>query len=288
MKKTLAALLMLSTAQITIAEDINTIVDKVYNRNDGKTAVAKQKLATCRYATQGNEMVCAEPPRTVVYEFVRKDYGAKEKDKKAVSIVTEPPADKGISFLQYDYENSDKDSDQWMYLSALRKVKRIVSAGKNEPKTGSFLGSELSYEDMEQHQVDNYTYKILKNDTYNGRDCWVMESIPKSHHAPKSNYSKSVMWIDKERYLIMKSDLYDKNGALFKQFQVSELKDINGIWTEMKSITSNVQTKRMSVLTLESVVYNIDVADAFLSQRTLTDMAFREGNLQNYRKFISN
>jgi hypothetical protein len=89
------------------------------NRNDGSTQYARQKLISCRYALKGKKIVCAEKPRMKVFEFFRKDYGVKEKDRRSISILLDPPVEKGISFLQYDYEDQNRESDQWMYLSAL-------------------------------------------------------------------------------------------------------------------------------------------------------------------------
>ncbi len=288
MKIFLWAIVLLTIPCLASAQDARVIADKAYNRNDGKTMVGKQTLSTCRYATKNQQPVCAETPRIKTFEIVRKDFGAAEKDKKSISIVVEPQGEKGISFLQYDYEDLHKNSDQWIYLSAYKKVKRIVSAGKDEPKTGSYFGSELSYEDIERHQVDNYTYQMLKSEVYNGRDCWVIVSVPKPQQAKKSSYSKSILWIDKERDLILKAELYDKNGDLFKQNLVVDVSRVNGVWTIEKSIMKNVQTKRMTSTVVDKVTYNVEVSDLFLSQRTLTDMAFRESRMEKYRKIIVN
>ncbi|MEJ2416015.1 MAG: outer membrane lipoprotein-sorting protein [Exilibacterium sp.] len=171
-----------------------------------------------------------------------------------MSILLSPSSEKGISFLQYDYEDVERDSDQWIYLSALKKVKRIVTSGDNEPKKGSFFGSEFSYEDMEQRQLDDYTYKLVGSEQYNQRECSVVESTPKPKQAKRSLYSKSISWIDKERNMDM----------------------------------NNMQTKRISTLTLEKVILNMEVKDSFLSQRTLTDSLFRESSLKAYQDVINN
>lgn len=266
------------------AETARDIMQKVIDRNDGTTEVSRQKLATCRYIVRNKKIACAERPRVKVFEGVRKDFGPNEKDTRSVTIVREPQGERGIGFLQYDYEEQGKDSDQWMYLSALGKIKRIVSGNEDEPKTGSFFGSELSYEDLEARHIDDYNYKILKTATYAKRPTWIIESIPTPERARKSNYSKSIQWVDKERYLILKSLLYDRQGRKVKQVSVGKIENIDGIWMARRMNVSNLQTKRRTTLNLEAIVYNVSVEDNFLTQRTLTDAAFREQYLSRVIK----
>jgi hypothetical protein len=248
----------------------------------------KNYYCTKCYAVQENKMACSEKPRVKVMQSVRKDYGDREKDKKSISILLSPSSEKGISFLQYDYEDVERDSDQWIYLSALKKVKRIVTAGDNEPKKGSFFGSEFSYEDMEQRQLDDYTYKLVGSEQYNQRECSVVESTPKPKKAKRSSYSKSISWIDKERNMAIKSIFFDRKGKEFKEITVSKVEKIDGIWVPMVTHMNNMQTKRISTLTLEKVVLNREVEDSFLSQRSLTDSLFRESRLKAYQDGINN
>lgn len=262
------------------------IAKKMYDRDDGVSQISLQKLSSCRYAMKNSRKGCTEKPRSNVIESVRRDYGDKQKDVKTVSIVKSPTAERGVGFLQYDYENSDKDADQWMYLSALGKVKRIVSGNDNEPKQGSFFGSEFSYEDLEQRHLEDYTYEVLKSVTYKDRPCWVLEITPTKEHARKSNYQKSINWIDKERHIALKTILYDRQGKKVKQLISHDLRNIDGVWVPMILNMDNVQTNRMTTLKIEKTALNINVQDDFLTLRTLTDGAFREQHLNKYRAFI--
>lgn len=194
------------------ANEARDLVEKVLNRNDGTTEIGRVRLTTCAVTKKNKKIVCKSSPRIKIMDMVRKDYGPREKDHKTVTILLEPASEKGIGFLQYDYEEKGKDTDQWLYFSSLGKVKRIVSGNDDEPKTGSFFGSELSYEDMEKRHIEDYTYALLGKEDYAGRQCAVVESKPTKSRAKKSNYSKSVDWIDLERNMILKSILYNRQG----------------------------------------------------------------------------
>lgn len=291
MKRTTLVITTLVTCLILLpallsAESAIDIMQKVNNRDDGQSQISKIKLVTCRYRIKNRKLSCAETPRVKIMESVRRDYGEQGKDTRNVILILEPPGERGIGFLQYDYDEPGRETDQWMYFSALGKVKRIISGSANEPKTGSFFGTEISYEDMEARHIEDYTYKLLKEETYHQRPCWVIESIPKPHEARKSSYSKSINWIDQERYLTLKRLLYDRQGRQVKMITNTDIEKIDGIWVMRKMMVNSLLTKRITLFSLESTAYNIGVDDEFLTQRTLTDKVFREQHLQRYRSFL--
>ncbi|MBC8258744.1 MAG: outer membrane lipoprotein-sorting protein [SAR324 cluster bacterium] len=268
------------------AQNARDIMQKVLYRNDGTTEVSRQKLSTCRYVKKNKKLVCAESPRVKIFDSVRKDYGSNQKDTKSITIIRKPVSEKGIGFLQFDYEEQGRDSDQWMYLAAMRKTKRIVSGNSDEPKSGSFFGSEISYEDLEARHVEDYQYRILKSVTYRKRPCWIIESLPTPQRARKSNYSKSIQWVDKERDMILKTLVYDRQGKPVKQIVLAQVENVNDIWVARKIHVTNVQTKRRTSMSLESVMFNLEVPDSFLSQRALTSDTFREKHLSRLTKAL--
>lgn len=277
----LAALLWQSSS--AAAFDARKIIEKVLDRDDGTTEIARVTLSTCAVKKQGKKIVCSRHPRVKVMDMIRKDYGPDEKDHKTITIVQEPAGERGIGFLQYDYEQKGKETDQWLYLSALGKVKRIVSGSENEPKTGSFFGSEFNYEDMEKKHLDDYTYKLLGEEIYRGQPCFVIESVPVRERAKKSNYSKSLDWVDQKRSIILKSILYNRQGGKAKRFYFQNIRSINGILVPMQTIVLNLETSRRTFMTYEKVRLNTDVDDEFLTQRTLVDDAFRQRRLLIYQ-----
>ncbi len=267
------------------ARDIMIKVDKT-SRESSSSSVQKMKLSTCKYGISGKKMRCVETPRIKVMESVQKDTGANGKDTRSISIILEPIGEKGIGMLTYDYDDANKDSDTWLYLSALGKVKRMISSSEDSDESGSFFGTEFSIEDVELSKVDDYTYKLQKETTYDGRPTWVIESVPKPKRARKSKYGRSLSWIDKERHLVLKVNLFNRHGKPYKQLTMRNIKNIDGVWVARNLTMNNRITRRVTSMDLISVAFNMDVPDDFLTQRTLTDFAFRERELVKLRKYI--
>ncbi|MFQ5455729.1 MAG: outer membrane lipoprotein-sorting protein [Nitrospirota bacterium] len=133
--------------------------------------------------------------------------GEKDGDKFLI-IFDHPPDIKGTAFLSYTHIN--RQDEQWLYLPALKRIKRIASNNQSGP----FMGSEFAYEDIISQEVDNYTYKYLRDEKLNGLDCFVVERYPVD---PNSSYKRHVVWYDKEEYRMQKNDLYDRyNNRLIK------------------------------------------------------------------------
>jgi len=267
------------------ARDIVLKVDKVV-RESSSSSIQKMKLATCKYGKKKKKIVCVEKPRIKVIESIQKDMGPSGKDTYGVSIILEPIGEKGIGMLSYDYDAADKDADTWLYLSALGKVKRMISSSEDSDESGSFFGTEFSVEDMESTKIDDYKYKIIKNTTYRKRPVWIVESVPTSKRMRKTRYSKTVTWIDRERYIVLKVHLYNRHGKPHKRLSMRDIKLIDNVWVARKMSMNNLISRRVTHMQLYSIAFNIDVPDDFLTQRTLTDFAFRERELNKLRRHI--
>lgn len=150
-------------------------------------------------------------------------------DEKMMMWFMSPADVKGSCFLKF--ENDDKDDDMWIYLPALGKVRRIASSATN----GSFMGSDFTYEDMGDRNLKDYTYKLLKEEANEGKQCWVIESTPKS--GVTTDYSKIVSWIWKDEYIAVKEESYDKKGTL-RKIKTVELTKVKEYWLP-KTITMN-------------------------------------------------
>lgn len=274
-----------SPASAESAKDIMIKVDTVTRESYNSSAV-KMKLSTCKYIVKQGSMHCTEKPRITVLESVRKDYGIDLKDTRSVSIVLEPTSDKGIGMLTYEYDAPGKDNDNWLYLSALGKVKRLISSSEDSDESGSFFGSEFSIEDMENRRIRDYTYKITGEETYDDRPVWIVESLPTPERERKTRYGKILSWVDKERYLVIKESLYDHHGKHFKQQTMKNIEKIDNVWVVRKITMNNLFTQRATIMEMVSVAFNLEVPDEFLTQRTLTDFAFRERNLVKFRSYL--
>ncbi len=132
----------------------------------------------------------------------------KDDGDKSLTIFDTPRDVKGTALLTFSHKTGD--DDQWLYLPALKRVKRISSRNKS----GSFMGSEFSYEDIASQEVEKYTYTYIKDEPYKNHDCFVVESYPVDKK--NSGYTRMVSWRDKTEYRLWKVDYFDRKGSHLK------------------------------------------------------------------------
>ena len=173
--------------------------------------------------------------RTMIMKVLEGEY----EDKSLMEFLT--PADvKGTKFLSY--EHIDKDDDQWMYLPALKRVKRIAS--KN--KSGAFMGSEFSYEDLSAFNVKKYSYADkLEDVVVDGVAMYLGESKPISKY---SGYTKLKTWIDKKTFLIYKVEYYDRKKKLLKTAYFEDYKKFGNVYRIGKISMKNIQNDKTTIL----------------------------------------
>lgn len=155
---------------------------------------------------------------------------------KTLVVFNEPRDVKGTAFLSFSHRTGD--DDQWLYLPALKRVKRITSSNKSGP----FMGSEFAYEDISSQEVDKYTYKWLRDEELDGVECFVVERIPLDKG---SGYTRQVTWIDKAEYRPWKIDFYDRKESLLKTLAYSSYKQYGGkFWrADVMEMTSHQTLK---------------------------------------------
>lgn len=286
----LAALLMAAPI-VSFAQDAREIMIKVDDATNHSysSSVRQMKFSTCRYSVSGGKLSCAEKPRVVVFESfskTRRSPGRRDLDFKALDVIIQPVSDKNTAMLSWGYAEDEKASDFWVYLPVLSKVKRIVSVA-DSGESGAVFGSEVSAEDADVRKVKDYTYKLLGEDTYRGRQVWKIELIPTESRRKRSFYGRIVAYVDKERYIVLKEDLYDRSGRHYKQFSALDVKQIGKVWLVMKASMNNLTKRRITIWEHPDIVLNVDIDEEFLSQRSLTDFAFRERHMQAYRKYLT-
>lgn len=217
---------------------------------------SKAKISLTLYDASGK----AGEPRVI--KMVTKMYDGGKTEKKFFRFTA--PADiKGTGILTYDYEK--KDDDMWLFLPALRKTRRIMGS----KKSGSFMGSEFSYADMNTPVLSNYNLKILKEEKEGGVDCWVIEVLPKNKDvADEEGYSKKIFWIGKPDYMVRKTDFYDLDGKLLKVLTTKGVKLVDKAkkrYRLMEMVVVNKQNKRKSVFKTESIENAPDVKDEYFT-----------------------
>ena len=193
----------------------------------------------------------------------------KGQDTQSVIFFMSPADVRNTAFLTYDYGDSSKDDDQWLYLPALKKTKRIASSDKSS----SFMGSDFTYSDMTSRDINDYTYRIAKETTVRDNPVWVMESIPKTQKTiDETGYTKSYMFVRQDNYVVVRALHILKETGKKKYLDVKKLEEIDGIWVateiEMKT-TQDKNTLHRTILKLEDVKFNQDMDDAFFSVRRI-------------------
>jgi outer membrane lipoprotein-sorting protein len=176
---------------------------------------------------------------------------------KTLIRFTSPPDIKGTSMLIYDYP--DKNDDMWIFLPALRKTRRIVSSEKGK----SFMGSEFSNADMSKPNSGDFTYTLIKEESYQGKPCWVIETKCKDEDIEDMyGYSRKVSWIEKSDYLCQKIEYYDFNGELEKvQTLKNYQKQPNGKYFALLMEMENRQNQRKSILVINNFKVGATLAE---------------------------
>jgi hypothetical protein len=266
-----AAVLLVFTRE-SFALSAKDIVKKSIDREDGKSSYSKSMMLSCTYKMLAGKKKCQSRPRKKTTEGVSLDIG---KDEVSLLVVLTPASEKGMVFVQKSFDNADLDTQQSMYLPALKKIKRIVSESGSGPKTGTLFGSEFSYEDMEKRHVEDGTYKLLKEEVIDGVNCYVVESKPTQKRKPKTSYKRSISWISKSNFLVYKVELFDRKDVLKKTLVIKNYEKHSGIYIAGMMIMSNHQKRRMSMMRNLAYKINVKVEKDAFSERSLKDSAYR-------------
>jgi len=180
---------------------------------------------------------------------------------KSMSIFDEPADVKGTAFLTFSHQLGP--DDQWLYLPALKRIKRISS--KN--KSGPFMGSEFAYEDISSDEVDKYTYRYLREEPCEGGDCFVIERDPVD---PNSGYTRQVVWFDKAEYRPQKIDYYDRKNTLLKTLTFHDYRQYLGkFWRAMRYEMVNHQTGKTTTLLWQDYSFRTGLTDRDFDKNSL-------------------
>jgi len=232
----------------TIAKDstdATAIMRAVEARDKGDKIVSRMKLVV--EDSRGRQRVRAVQNRAL--EFAG---GTKQ------LMIFEHPADvRNTGLLSIDYDDGAKDDDQWLFLPSLHKSTRISSSGKS----GSFMGTDLTYSDMTARDPANYDYKILEQSTQvGGDDCWLIEARPKTaKEKEETGYVKMQLWVSKEKTLMVQGKMWVREGKKIKYLKFGDFEKIDGIWMVKKISAKTVRNKKVestTVITMEEVKLN--------------------------------
>ncbi len=245
--KTLAMLaIALCVSTVTMADDpkAREIMEKVDARDDGDNQVSNMEMVLID--KRGNERVRKIKSYT-------KDFG---KDRYRMMFFQEPADVKNTGFLTYDYDDGNKDDDQWLYLPALHKSKRIATSDKS----GSFMGSDFTYSDMTDPDLEDYDYTLKKEMKVGNHDVWVIESVPRTEAVIEETGSeKSLLLVRKDNYVVIRLVNWIKKGKKLKYMDITDLALIDGIWTtkEIEMTTKKGKTTlHKTIMRFSDIKYN--------------------------------
>ena len=183
----------------------------------------------------------------------------KNNGEKQIIWFLSPADDKGIAFLKIEHDTGD---EMQIWLPAFKKTKRISSKKRSD----SFMGSDMSYEDMTTRKKENYFFNIIKLEKYNNLNCHVLESIPNQNI--HSEYSKHHTWIDSSLLIPLKENSYDKNGELLKEKIFSYIK-MNSFQVLKEIFVKNIQKNHSTKLIFDEIELNINIKDDMFHEKHL-------------------
>ena len=225
------------------------IVEKAYNipTGDDQTSVLTMTLTNKSGQTRVRKI-----------QQYSKDLGDTE---KSIMFFLSPADVKNTSFMNWSYD-SDKADDQWIYLPALKKVKRISSDSKSD----YFMGSDFTYDDLGDRKIDADIHKLLKSEKINGVDCYVVESVSKDEDYM---YTKTKTWIRKDNFVGMKKEFYDEDEDLLKILSIKKVEKISGFWVITNSEMKNVQKNHKTSIKLTNIKINTGVPASKFTDRMM-------------------
>jgi outer membrane lipoprotein-sorting protein len=236
------------------------IMQKVNDQGDIKTEFGKSKMTLINNKGKTRE-------REVIR--YQKSYNGKDGIDTKALIFFEYPADiRGTGLLLWSYQATDKDDDRWLYLPALKKIRRIAGESKNE----YFMGTDFTYDDMGDRNIDEDTHKLLGQEKIDGVECYKVESVPVGKD---DQYAKKITWVIPEKWVFQKVEFYDKNGKLQKVLTASDVREVNGIWTPFVLFMDNLSKTHQTRIEIQEVKYNGELNDQIFTQTTL-----QRGNVQ--------
>lgn len=234
-----------ANAQLTGTE----IIEKVYTRptGDDQTSILTMTLTN----KQGKQRI------RKIKQFT-KDFGDVE---KSIMFFQSPADIKNTSFMNWTYD-SDQSDDQWIYLPALKKNKRISSDSKSD----YFMGSDFTYDDLGDRKLEADKHILLRTETVNNKECYVIESVSLDEDYM---YSKTITWINKSNFIGVKKEFYDEDEDLLKILSIKDFEKISGFWIINNSEMKNIQNGHKTTMVLSDVKINTGVSTSKFTERMM-------------------
>lgn len=257
MKKILLSITALFLGVAVSAESGYDIMKKADEVAEPKTSSSTATLTI--HSKKGSDRV-----REVI--MMSKDFGDVTKE---VIVFTSPKDVSGTGYLMFEYEEDangkKKDSDNWLYMPAMKKTRRIASSGSESE--GSFMGTDFTYQDMGDRSLNNYTYNLLGEEDVDGVVCYKVECISIAHTEKDLRY---ISYIGKADYILRKCEFYDRQDTLHRVLTCTDFTTIKGFSTAQKMKMENVQTGTWSLIETKNIQYDEkDIDDSLFTVAAL-------------------
>jgi len=173
-------------------------------------------------------------------------------DSKSVLRFMAPAEVKGVALLVVNHP--DRASDQWMWTPAIERDRRIAL----QDRSTRFFGTDFSFEDLEERDVNQYDYALLGDETVDGASCWKVESRPKE--GKSSQYTRSIVWVRKDNYAIARIENFIKDQVV-RRLVYSNIENVQGIWSARQLEMTDLRRGSRTRLTLDKLQYNVPVKE---------------------------
>jgi len=239
--------------------DPRVIMQAVFNRATGDTAAFQTEMTI---HVEGDSARVRKMRR-----WFRKFGGG----TKGLTIFEEPADLRNTAFLNIDYDDGARGDDQWLYLPALHRAKRISSSGRSD----SFLGSDFSYADMSRSDPNDYDFKVLEPSVQvDGDDCWLIEATPRTSKAKEeTGYLKKHVWVSKKTAVERQIKAWVIRGKKLKYIKVGDVRQVQGIWTahqiEGRTMSGDKLLSSTVVRTLAVKYNDPSISDDLFTERRL-------------------
>jgi hypothetical protein len=230
------------------ADNARQIVDEQQKRSDSKSE---------RY--EGLLQVFDSRGKTTEKRWTFERLGSNGQSKSVIRF-TAPAEVKGVALLVVNHP--DRASDQWMWTPAIERDRRIAL----QDRSTRFFGTDFSFEDLEDRDVDQYNYALLGEEALDGAACWKIQSIPRQ--SKSSQYTKSVVWIRKDNYAFAQIESY-VIAQVVRRLSYSDISNIQGIWTARELKMTDLRRGTITRLALDKVEYNLPLKDENFTSQAL-------------------
>jgi hypothetical protein len=243
-----AAVWLVASLPLAAAEDARSIIEEVQRRSDARSQ---------RY--EGLLQVIDAGGRIADKQWTFERLGS-HGTSRAVLRFTSPPEVKGVALLIVNHP--DRASDQWMWTPAIERDRRIAL----QDRSTRFFGTDFSFEDLEERDVDQFEYRLLGEESLGGNACWKIQSVPVKGRS--SQYTRSVAWVRKDIYAVARLESYVGDEVL-RRLDYADFAEVQGIWTARRLEMADLRRGSRTVLTLGRLDYNVPLAEADFTVQAL-------------------